>query len=197
MIEAAAARRVRLLGLDVDGVLTDNGIYVGPVAGERVELKRFDIQDGLGLMLLRLADLPVVWLSGRESEATTLRGRELRVDVLASGSRPQEARGIRGGTGNAGDFLGRDGIRRRRPGRSQDHATSRATDRGGECRRRSEGGCPARHPGGGWAWSGAGGRRDSPTGKRRMGWHPRALLHGAGHSCHLTAHASRSSAGAC
>jgi 3-deoxy-D-manno-octulosonate 8-phosphate phosphatase (KDO 8-P phosphatase) len=82
MIEAAAARRVRLLGLDVDGVLTDNGIYVGPVAGERVELKRFDIQDGLGLMLLRLADLPVVWLSGRESEATTLRGRELRVDVL-------------------------------------------------------------------------------------------------------------------
>ena len=82
MIEAAAARRVRILGLDVDGVLTDNGIFVGPVAGETVELKRFDIQDGLGLMLLRLAELPVVWVSGRPSEATTLRARELRVEAL-------------------------------------------------------------------------------------------------------------------
>ena len=42
---ATAARRVRLLGLDVDGVLTDNGVFIGPIGGERVELKRFDIQD--------------------------------------------------------------------------------------------------------------------------------------------------------
>ena len=82
MIEASNAQRVRLLGLDVDGVLTDNGIYVGPVAGETVELKRFDIQDGMGLMLLRLAELPVVWVTGRSSEATTLRARELRIEVL-------------------------------------------------------------------------------------------------------------------
>lgn len=82
MLDAAAARRVRLLGLDVDGVLTDNGVYVGPVAGQAVELKRFDIQDGLGLMLLRIAALPVIWLSGRASEATTIRARELRVEEL-------------------------------------------------------------------------------------------------------------------
>lgn len=82
MVDAAAARKVRILGLDVDGVLTDNGIYVGPVAGQPVELKRFDIQDGLGLMLLRISGIPVVWLSGRESEATALRARELRVDEL-------------------------------------------------------------------------------------------------------------------
>jgi 3-deoxy-D-manno-octulosonate 8-phosphate phosphatase (KDO 8-P phosphatase) len=82
-IDGAAARRVRLLGLDVDGVLTDNGVFIGPVAGARVELKRFDIQDGLGLILLRTAGLPVVWLSGRSSEATALRAAELRVeDVL-------------------------------------------------------------------------------------------------------------------
>lgn len=81
-LTAAAARRVRLLGLDVDGVLTDNGIFIGPVAGQRVELKRFDIQDGLGLMLLRAAGLPVVWLSGRSSEATALRAAELRVEEL-------------------------------------------------------------------------------------------------------------------
>ncbi len=82
MLEASVARKVRLLGLDVDGVLTDNGIYVGSMAGETVELKRFDIQDGLGLVLLRLAGLPVVWLSGRTSEATTVRARELRIDEL-------------------------------------------------------------------------------------------------------------------
>jgi 3-deoxy-D-manno-octulosonate 8-phosphate phosphatase (KDO 8-P phosphatase) len=81
-LEPGAARRVRLLGLDVDGVLTDNGVFIGPVGGVRVELKRFDIQDGLGLILLRTAGLPVVWLSGRSSEATTLRAEELRVEEL-------------------------------------------------------------------------------------------------------------------
>jgi 3-deoxy-D-manno-octulosonate 8-phosphate phosphatase (KDO 8-P phosphatase) len=81
-IGTAAANRVRLLGLDVDGVLTDNGVYIGPVAGARVELKRFDIQDGLGLILLRTAGLPVVWLSGRSSEATSMRAAELKVEEL-------------------------------------------------------------------------------------------------------------------
>jgi 3-deoxy-D-manno-octulosonate 8-phosphate phosphatase (KDO 8-P phosphatase) len=81
-LDSAAARRVRLLGLDVDGVLTDNGVFIGPVAGQRVELKRFDIQDGLGLILLRNAGLPVVWLSGRSSEATALRAAELKVEEL-------------------------------------------------------------------------------------------------------------------
>ena len=52
MIDAARWRGgVRLLGLDVDGVLTDNGIFLGPVDGQVVELKRFDIQDGLGQVL--------------------------------------------------------------------------------------------------------------------------------------------------
>jgi 3-deoxy-D-manno-octulosonate 8-phosphate phosphatase (KDO 8-P phosphatase) len=81
-IDAAAARRVRLLGLDVDGVLTDNGVYIGPLAGARVEFKRFDIQDGLGLILLGTAGLPVFWLSGRASEATALRAAELRIEDL-------------------------------------------------------------------------------------------------------------------
>jgi 3-deoxy-D-manno-octulosonate 8-phosphate phosphatase (KDO 8-P phosphatase) len=87
----AAARRVRLLGLDVDGVLTDNGVFIGPVAGERVELKRFDIQDGLGLILLRTAGLPVVWLSGRGSEATALRAAELGVEELLEVPGPRKA----------------------------------------------------------------------------------------------------------
>lgn len=91
LIGAAAAIRVRLLGLDVDGVLTDNGVYIGPVAGARVEFKRFDIQDGLGLILLKTAGLPVVWVSGRASEATALRAAELRVEELLQVPGPRKA----------------------------------------------------------------------------------------------------------
>jgi 3-deoxy-D-manno-octulosonate 8-phosphate phosphatase (KDO 8-P phosphatase) len=90
-LSPAAARRVRLIGLDVDGVLTDNGVFIGPVAGQTVELKRFDIQDGLGLTLLRAAGIPVVWLSGRSSEATALRAAELRVEELLQVPAPRKA----------------------------------------------------------------------------------------------------------
>jgi 3-deoxy-D-manno-octulosonate 8-phosphate phosphatase (KDO 8-P phosphatase) len=89
-IDGARAARVRIVALDVDGVLTDNGIWIGPVAGERVELKRFDIQDGLGIRLLRTAGIPVLWLSGRHSEATVLRAEELRVDELLQVAGPQK-----------------------------------------------------------------------------------------------------------
>lgn len=82
MITAERARGLRLLALDVDGVLTDNGVYIGPVGGERVELKRFDIQDGLGHTLLRSTDIEVAWVSGRLSEATALRARELKVGTV-------------------------------------------------------------------------------------------------------------------
>ena len=79
-----------MVALDVDGVLTDNGIWIGPVAGERVELKRFNIQDGLGLRLLRTAGIPVLWLSGRHSEATALRAEELKVDELLQVPGPEK-----------------------------------------------------------------------------------------------------------
>ena len=90
MIEPGLARRIRLLGLDVDGVLTDNGVFLGPVAGQVVELKRFDIQDGLGQVMMRSAGLPVVWVSGRHSEATTARARELRIEEVLQVAGPQK-----------------------------------------------------------------------------------------------------------
>ena len=77
-----AARRIRLLALDVDGVLTDNALYLGSVDGRRVEFKRFDIRDGLGHTLLRGSSIAVAWVSGRPSEATTLRATELRIADL-------------------------------------------------------------------------------------------------------------------
>lgn len=79
MPDRTRAARVRLLVLDVDGVLTDNGIYLGVVDERRVEFKRFDIQDGLGLALLRGTGVEVAWLSARPSEATRLRAEELRI----------------------------------------------------------------------------------------------------------------------
>ncbi len=68
--------------MDVDGVLTDNAIYLGPVDGRRVELKRFDIQDGLGIRLLQDTSIEVAWISARQSEATRLRADELKVETV-------------------------------------------------------------------------------------------------------------------
>ncbi|HUF26255.1 MAG TPA: HAD hydrolase family protein [Gemmatimonadaceae bacterium] len=80
MIEPALARRIRLVGLDVDGVMTDGGVYLGDSAGSRIELKRFHIQDGLGIRFLRSAGLRVVIVTGRVSDSVRLRAEELEVD---------------------------------------------------------------------------------------------------------------------
>jgi 3-deoxy-D-manno-octulosonate 8-phosphate phosphatase (KDO 8-P phosphatase) len=82
VIDAARASKIKLLGLDVDGVLTDNGLWIGTVGGQRVEFKRYDVQDGLGFALLRNAGLEVCWVSGRVSESTTERAKELKVDEV-------------------------------------------------------------------------------------------------------------------
>jgi 3-deoxy-D-manno-octulosonate 8-phosphate phosphatase (KDO 8-P phosphatase) len=82
-IPAELARRIRLVALDVDGVLTDNGVYIGETAaGEAVELKRFDIVDGLGVKMLRSAGLTVALISGRESPASAIRARELGIECF-------------------------------------------------------------------------------------------------------------------
>ena len=86
MIPGAVAERIRLLVLDVDGVLTGAGVYIGRTeAGESVELKRFDIQDGLGIKLLEQDDIRVVLISGRVSGATAIRAEELGVEYHQDG----------------------------------------------------------------------------------------------------------------
>ena len=82
MIDARVAERIKLLGLDVDGVITNNAIYLGLVSGQRVEFKQFDIQDGLAMGLARRMGLTVAWVSGRYSDATTLRATELHIDEV-------------------------------------------------------------------------------------------------------------------
>lgn len=71
-------RRIRLFLCDVDGVLTDGSIFIG---GER-EFKRFNIRDGLALVLARRAGLKVGWVSARPSLATKMRAEELKIDYL-------------------------------------------------------------------------------------------------------------------
>lgn len=80
-ISEPLARRVRLVVLDVDGVMTDGGVYLGATdGGERVELKRFEITDGLGVHLLQQAGIRVAIVTGRESESVRLRAAELGVE---------------------------------------------------------------------------------------------------------------------
>ncbi len=83
MIDAALARSIRLVVLDVDGVLTDGGIYLGAVDGRPLEVKRYDIQDGLGIHLMQKAGLRVAIITGRVSESVRLRAAELGIEDLA------------------------------------------------------------------------------------------------------------------
>lgn len=81
-IAPALAKRIKLVGIDVDGVLTDGGLYISLVARNPLEFKRFSVLDGLGVKLLRTVGLPVLLLSGRESDATEVRAKEMEVDEL-------------------------------------------------------------------------------------------------------------------
>lgn len=73
------AAAIKLLVLDVDGVLTDGRVVYDD---QGREIKFFDVRDGHGLKLLQRAGLEVAWLSGRGSEANRVRARELGVERL-------------------------------------------------------------------------------------------------------------------
>ena len=75
--------RVRLVVLDVDGVLAD-GIHLD-ASGE--ELKRFDAKDGAGIKYLQREGVEVAILSGRESRATEARARELGIERVVQNAK--------------------------------------------------------------------------------------------------------------
>lgn len=80
------AAAIRMILLDVDGVLTDGGIiYESDGAFENAELKRFDIQDGMGVTLAVRAGLQVGILTGRTSEMVARRAHELKMSVVKQG----------------------------------------------------------------------------------------------------------------
>ena len=77
-----SAQKIKLLLLDVDGVLTDGRLYYGN-SGE--ELKAFDIQDGLGIKLLQSAGIEVGIITGRSSDLVKRRAKELSIDPVIQG----------------------------------------------------------------------------------------------------------------
>jgi len=95
----AALRRVRLLVLDVDGVLTDGRLFYGP-KGEA--LKAFHVRDGYGIKQVAEAGVTVAIISGRKSAAVLSRAKELGIrhvtqgagDKLAALRKLAKARGV-------------------------------------------------------------------------------------------------------
>lgn len=77
-----AAQKIKLLLLDVDGVLTDGRLYYGN-SGE--EMKAFDIQDGLGIKLLQRGGIKVGIITGRTSSLLKRRAQELDIQPLIQG----------------------------------------------------------------------------------------------------------------
>jgi 3-deoxy-D-manno-octulosonate 8-phosphate phosphatase (KDO 8-P phosphatase) len=78
----ARARRVRLLVMDLDGVLTDGGMYYGE-HGE--ELKKFNTRDGQGIALLHAAGLQTAILTGEDTPIALRRGRKLKIGEIRIG----------------------------------------------------------------------------------------------------------------
>ena len=77
------ARRIRLLLLDVDGVLTDGRILLDHRGRE---LRAFNVRDGHGIALLLRAGIRVALLSARRSAAVTRWARELEVSAVVQGA---------------------------------------------------------------------------------------------------------------
>ncbi len=78
----ARARDIRLLVLDVDGVLTDGQLYFTE-QGE--ELKAFDTQDGHGIKMWRQAGHRLAIITGRRSQLVLHRARNLGIDLVLQG----------------------------------------------------------------------------------------------------------------
>ena len=75
--QSAKFAAIRLLVLDVDGVLTDGGLWFDQEG--RLQ-KRFDVRDGLGIRLLQEAGLTIAFMSGGRGGATEVRARQLGIE---------------------------------------------------------------------------------------------------------------------
>lgn len=78
----SAAKKIHLVVMDVDGVLTDGSLYYSST-GE--EFKRFNIKDGLGIKLLQRAGIQTAIITGRISTMVEKRASELGIELLVQG----------------------------------------------------------------------------------------------------------------
>ena len=79
---------LQLLVLDVDGVLTDGGLWLDP---QGQLLKRFDVRDGLGLRLLQQAGIQLAFISGGRGGATEARANQLGIEYCLVGIKDKPA----------------------------------------------------------------------------------------------------------
>jgi 3-deoxy-D-manno-octulosonate 8-phosphate phosphatase (KDO 8-P phosphatase) len=80
----ARAARIRLIGFDVDGTLTDGRLHYGT---DDRDAKSFYVQDGMGLTLLRHAGIALALVTARQSPVVAARGSELKIDHVHIGER--------------------------------------------------------------------------------------------------------------
>lgn len=78
--------KIKLLILDVDGVLTDGRIVLDD---EGREIKFFDVQDGFGLVLFRKAGYKTAIISARSAHAVTARARDIAIDKVCQDACPK------------------------------------------------------------------------------------------------------------
>ncbi len=76
------AKEIKLLALDVDGVLTDGRIYISD-KGE--ECKAYNIRDGLGMKLLQECGIKIALISGRNSPSAQARAQDIGIALLYQG----------------------------------------------------------------------------------------------------------------
>lgn len=74
--------KVRLLSLDLDGVLTDGGLYY---TAQGDELRKFNVRDGLGIKLAQAAGFEIAILTASDIPAITQRGRKLGISNVVTG----------------------------------------------------------------------------------------------------------------
>ena len=80
------AAKIRLLLMDVDGVMTDGKLYCVPdAAGKMVETKGFDTQDGISLQWMSWHGIETGLISGRDSPATVERARQCAMKYVYQG----------------------------------------------------------------------------------------------------------------
>jgi len=84
----ARAQHIRLILLDVDGVLTDGSIVIGH---DGLELKSFFVRDGAAIVMAQREGIEVGFLSGRASAPTAVRASELGVKLVVQGELDKNA----------------------------------------------------------------------------------------------------------
>ena len=99
------AKKIKLIILDVDGVLTDGGLYIGPDGSELY--KPFFARDGLIISLARKVGIETAIITGRASDVVARRAAELHIGIVCQGNIDKRAAyaGIKEKTGRPDDAI--------------------------------------------------------------------------------------------